>query len=156
MTGGVYAIPIQGRDNNYPHPHVIILEITGTKECLLIPAFSSEGVELELYLTAAETLGYRRDEISVEMDNAQFVTFIGGMTGKKACWLLERHRRISVRELLTAKKIGDMNPAGLSLIAKGILQLAQAKSELFSPALLKKIRKLVVSGSGAAGADAGE
>ena len=145
MVGGVYKIPIQGRHNNYPHPHVVILEITGAKECVIVPAFSSEGTELAMYVQALVSMGYSADLVCVELDNAKHVTFTGAMTGKPASWLPERYRRIAMRELNAAEKIGTMDSAGLSKIAEGLVKLAAAKPELFSPALVKRIRRLIIT-----------
>jgi len=144
MVGGVYKVPIQGRHNNFPHPHVVVLEITGTKECVIVPGFSCEGVELGMYLQDMASMGMSADLVCVELDNAQHVKFIGTMTGKRASWSVERHRRISTKELNTAEKIGEMDAAGLSKIAQGLVKMAEAKPERFSPALVKRMRQLIM------------
>ncbi len=60
-----------------------------TEECLLIPAFTSGGAEVEEYKRVVfAALGLRGDQAWVEIDNAVHVRFFDGRRGNLATWAL--------------------------------------------------------------------
>ncbi|HNO80504.1 MAG TPA: hypothetical protein PKN33_20845 [Phycisphaerae bacterium] len=142
MIGDVYTIPIKGAHHQYPHPHVVVIEISGSKESICVPAFSIEGAEVNLYLANIESLGISKDIACVELDNSKVVNFTAkGYTGKRAYWLVERFLKIDKSILRESTLIGDMKPEGIAAIAKGLLALNEVRPESFSKAILKRLRK---------------
>ena len=142
MTGEIYRIAIRGDHDSKPHPHVVILEFEGSRECLIVPAFDSEGFEVNAYIDAYKKMGYREDQLFVEIDNTEHVNFTSGHSGKKAYWLVARHYRLSVRAVTKNQKLGTLSNEGVSLIARGLLALSETKPEDFSSTLIKKLRQL--------------
>lgn len=143
MVGQVYRLAIQGAHHDDPHPHVVVVELSGAKESICVPSFSADGQEVQLYLDSVAALGIPMEAAFVELDNARMVTFLSGRhTGKRAYWLVERHRRLSQAILRDAELIGQMKPEGLSMIAQGLLRLSEARPAIFSGPLKKKLRKL--------------
>lgn len=143
MVGAVYSIEIQGAHHNDPHPHVVVVELSGSKESVCVPSFSADGQEVRLYLDAVEASGTPRDAACVELDNAVMVTFNSGRhRGKRAFWLVERFRHLSTASLRDATPIGQMKPEGLAAVASGLLRLAEARPAIFSEPFKKKLRKL--------------
>jgi hypothetical protein len=43
MQGNVYQIAAP-RHGNQPHLHVVVLEFSGNKDCIVVPAFSAAGM----------------------------------------------------------------------------------------------------------------
>ncbi len=146
MIGDIYSIPIKGAQHNNPHLHVIVIEISGSKEYVCVPAFSVEGVKV--YLENVEALGLSGEAACVELDNSEMVTFTApGYTGKHAYWLVERFRRISKSVVRDCELIGEMKEEGLAAIAGGLLALNEQRPETFSGPILKRIRKLASAAS---------
>ena len=56
-AGDIYSIPIQGEHDNFPHLHVVIVELRG--QCLVFPGFDASGHELRKTLDALEKQGLR-------------------------------------------------------------------------------------------------
>lgn len=121
--------------------NVVVLEISGSRECLVVPAFDIDGFEVNEFIAAQEKLGCRSDQIFVELDNSQHVDFESGYSGKKAYWLVSRYTRLAAKVVKNSKRIGTMDAAGFSQIVTGIIQFAETHPERFSNSILKKLRK---------------
>lgn len=143
MNGHIYRVPIQGHTRELPHPHVVLIELE--KECWVIPAFGDDGPEVAGVLAAHERMGIPATDAAVHMDNARFVTYSRGHSGIKAFWLIARAKKLTKAFLANYEKIGVMSDEGLLLLAEAVLRLARSKPDLFSPSLLKKLRKLTSS-----------
>ena len=140
MTGNVYLIPIQGHTQNRPHPQVVVLELD--RECLLVPAFDADGKEVTDFTEALARLLGPQADIFVELDNAKHVRFRSGFTGKRAKWVVARAWKMPKREVARQRQIGTMDAEGLARIIKGLLSYARQQPALFSPHLVKRLRKL--------------
>lgn len=141
MIGGVYRISILGDTDDLPHPHVVVLEMQD--DCLLIPAFSPGGPELERRLELLKSQGLERNVVSVEMDNALHVNWIGGFQGKRSCWFVFRFALISKRIINSARKLGQMDDSGVLKLLLGLLRLSDARPELFAKKRVKRIKEMV-------------
>jgi len=90
------------------------------------------------------TLGLLPKQAYVELDNAAHVHFYDGRPGNPAVWAVERFGRWTKSELSQHHAIGEMDTAGLLLVVEGLMALAEARPELFSPHLRKRIAKVAV------------
>ncbi len=142
MQGRVYQVVRPGKDDGQPHPHVVVVEISGSRECLVVPAYGKEGFKVQEFIDAEVKLGYPQDQVYIELDNARHVTFVPPFTGKPAFWLTAKVFRMSVRDFGACAHIGNMDPSGLSLIAGALLRLAESKPERFSAPLCKKLKQV--------------
>jgi hypothetical protein len=143
MVGDVYTIPIKGTHHEYPHPHVVVIEISDSKESVCVPAFSKDGAEVKIYLENIEALGISKDAACVELDNRKVINFTAkGYTGKIAYWLVERYLKIDRSILSESTLIGNMKPQGIAAIAKGLLALNEVRPESFTKPILKRLRKV--------------
>jgi hypothetical protein len=140
-SGDIHSIPIQGEQDNFPHLHVVIVELRG--QCLVFPGFDAGGYELQKTLKALEKQGLFRHEAGVELDNAQRVKFVAGRSGKMCFWLLARRIPLSAADLQRHRKIGEMDAKGLWELAEGILRLHAAKPHLIPPNFVREIQKLI-------------
>ena len=143
MNGNIYRIPIQGYAQNLPHPHVVLIELD--KECWIIPAFGADGPEIERLLNAHEVMGFNRADVAVHMDNGKHVSYHGNFTGIVAYWAVARALKVTKAHLATCEHLGQMKDDGLLLIAQAVARLAKSKPDFISPALQKKVRKLIES-----------
>ena len=141
MTGTVYLIPIQGHTKNLPHPQVVVIELD--KECVLVPAFGADGQEVNDLAAALSRLHGPQTDIFVELDNMKHVSFRPGFTGKRAKWIVARALKMTKKDVSLQRVIGTMDPEGLAKITAGLLSYARQQPALFSPHLVKKLRKLV-------------
>ena len=141
MLAGVYSLQIQGRFRDDPHPHVVVVELA--KECYAVPAFSVDGVEVQDLIRDRKNLEVMRDDqIYVQLDNAIHVSWERpGYTGKLAYWLVSQPKRLSKTDFGTHNRLGQMKPEGFQAIVQGVLNYADAKPDLFSKPVLKKLRK---------------
>ena len=142
MQGRLYRLTLRGEYDGLPHPHVVVIEFAGSRDCLVVPGFDAEGFKVNEAVVAYRDAGYATQETVVELDNAAHVRFNRPFTGKPAKWLIARNSRQPIRLLNGCECMGVMDDAGLSLIARGLLILATARPERFSAALLKRLRKL--------------
>jgi hypothetical protein len=140
-TGDVHSISIQGRHEELPHPHVVVIALPDN--CLVIPAFDSTGPELNDALRELERVyGLFRHEACVEMDNRKRVTFIPGVTGKESTWFIARFRLLSPAEVARHRKIGTMDDQGILDIAEGLLRFARAQPARMPRKYVKRVEKL--------------
>ncbi len=133
MQGWVYSISIEGHTESLPHPHVVVLEFDS--DCLVVPAFSKGGKDLEERLILLEKLG-------VELDNAQRIRWVSGMAGKMACWCVWRNYPLSKRTVNAAAKLGQMDDIGLLAIMECLLRYAEARPEQFAKKRVKRLREI--------------
>lgn len=151
MVGDVYSISIKGAHHDDPHPHAIVIEISGAKECICVPAFSTDGLEVNLYLDNIEALGVPRNMACVRLDNSKMIQFTApGYTGKPAYWLVERFRRLSKSVLRESELIGEMKPEGVAAIAGAMIKLNELRPETFTQPILKRLRRIATIESGPA------
>lgn len=153
MQGEVYQVARSGVDDDLPHPHVVVIEFDGSRDSLVVPAYSAEGFAVERTIEAARALGYPPEQVMVELDNALHIQATGSFTGRRAWWLTWRAFRISQVELQRHRKVGVMDRDGLRLIATALLELARVKPERFSGPTIRRLRQLIKSG-GPGGASA--
>jgi len=140
MQGGVYSIQIQGHVDNLPHPHVVVLEFDN--ECLMIPAFSKGGRDVEERIALLTALGFSREVVCVELDNAKHVTWASGRSGKLACWCVWRNYPVPKRIINSATCLGRMDVWGLLAIVDCLLRYAAARPEQFAKKRVKKLKEL--------------
>ena len=139
MTGEIFDIPIQGYHHNDPHPHVVVVELD--KECWVVPAFGSEGVEIDMWLDDFCLAGYPRGLCYVEMDNSEHVHWADGRSGKQAKWVIARARKLAKGQFRHRQPSGHMGVAGLSQIVENWIELAECVDH-YSPHLKKRLRQL--------------
>jgi hypothetical protein len=140
MQGNVYQIA-SPKYANQPHLYVVVLEFSGNKDCIVVPAFSAEGHKVNEVIQARLEQGDRLDQITVTLDNGAHIQFTGHHTGKLAHWLVSDADRLPIAEVEAHSLIGRMDEAGLKLIASGLLSFA-ATSVRFSRVVIKKLRQL--------------
>lgn len=138
MQGTVYSIRIQGHAANEPHPHVVLLEFD--QECLVVPCFTAGGHDVEERLVLLEKMGFARDVVSVELDNARHVNWVRGRSGHRGCWCIWRFETISKRILSTSQELGQMDDEGMLGLFQCLLRYAEARPELFSRKRVKRLR----------------
>jgi hypothetical protein len=143
MLGRVYQIKIQGHTQKLPHPHVVLIELA--HECLLVPAFSEGGREIEGLIRACQKIGYSSSTVTVLLDNKEYVAFRPPFTGARAHWAVARVVKMDKADLATPQHIGQMNDAGLLLIAKGYEGYANVHPSRASADMRKKVRKLIAA-----------
>jgi len=141
VQGKVYQIVREGRYGEKPHLYVVVLQFTGSNECLVVPAFGADGIAVNDVIQSYLDQGYRIDQVAVELDNAAHITFAGTYTGKRAHWLVADADRLPSGNIANYKFAGTMNSAGLKAIAEGILNYSTCTNR-FSANLLKKLRQL--------------
>lgn len=140
-TGKIFSLSGKVGGARAPHPHVVVIELA--EDCLLVPAYTSGGYEIEEFKrTAFAALGIREDQGWVEIDNAVHVRFYDGRAGNLATWLVARPDRWTHKELAAFTPIGEMDDAGLLLVVSTLAALMEARPEPFSPHLRKKVKKL--------------
>ena len=142
MQGRIYRVKLVGEYDELHHPFVVVLEFSGSRDCLVVPAFDAEGYKVNDSVAAFVASGYPPDTIFVELDNARFVSFRSAHTGKTAKWMVARYTRLSISVLNACECIGTMNAEGLSDIANGLLRLAGSRPQRFSPSALKKLKQI--------------
>ncbi len=141
MTGQVYNFPAERGDKN--HLHVVVLELSGSKQFLVVPAFGADGHTVNEAIDAFKSLYVARDDqIYIEMDNARYIQFAPGYTGKLAYWVFAQARLHSNREVKRATYVGEMSKAGLYQIVGGMLDFADAVPDRISANQLKRLQKL--------------
>ncbi len=141
MQGHVYQM-VSSNYGNQPHLYVVVLEFTGNKDCIVVPAFSADGFMVNQIIQARLDQGARLDEIVVTVDNSSCIQFSGHHTGKIAHWLVSDADRLLISDVQGAKFIGTMDSAALGAIAAGLLNFAPNVTR-FSPNVVKKLRKLI-------------
>jgi hypothetical protein len=142
QTGKIFSLCGRVGGARSPHPHVLAIELSD--ECLLIPAFTSGGPEIEEYKRLVfAALGLRGDQAWVEMNNAVHVRFFDGRPGNLATWVIERADRWTHKELAGHTPIGEMDEAGLLQILSTFLELMAASEGRFSPHLRKRVNRMV-------------
>ncbi len=144
MIGEVFFIPIQGRTQTKPHPHVVVAE-PQPDDFLLVPAFSEEGPEVKKLFDALYQMGYSPDHIYVGLDNADRVDFVNGWTGKEARWVIARAHRLPRKVILRNRRIGTMDSTGLRRICAELLALSKARPQEF-PATVRNAIKTTLDG----------
>jgi hypothetical protein len=141
MQGRVYQIT-STRYGNQPHLYVVVLEFSGNKDCLVVPAFSDDGFMVNSVIKARTAEGYRLDQIVVTLDNSQHIQFVTQHTGKQAHWLVSDVDRLPVSEVTANPFLGTMDATGLRQLAAGLLEFAKT-TDRFSNTVLKKLRQLI-------------
>jgi hypothetical protein len=140
MTGQVYQIST-GSYGGQPHLYVVVLEFSGNKDCIIVPAFSADGFKVNQVIQARLAAGNRIDQIAVLLDNAKHISFTSSHSGKEAYWLVSDADRIALNAVQAQRLVGTMDDAGIKAIAEGLLNFAP-NTMRFSAAVLKKLRKL--------------
>lgn len=116
MQGWVYKLQLAEYDGGEHHPHVVVLEFSGNRDCIVVPCYSRDGFKVQEYITAMRELGHSDPEIFVELDNSVRVRTVGLNTGKFAYWCPSPIRRVSLSVINQAKMIGEMDDTGLLAI----------------------------------------
>ena len=140
MRGHVYQFA-DVRYGNRPHLYAVVVEFSGNRDCIVVPAFSADGVAVNSVIQSRLDEGYRLDEVAVTLDNAAHVQFVGTHTGKVAHWLVSDADRLPQTFVDGSVAIGTMDDAGLKALAVGLLAFAP-NSARFSPAALRQFRLL--------------
>src|SRR5579863_4811137 len=141
MQGAVYSIGIQGHADNQPHPHVVLLEFD--KECFVVPCFTAGGHDVEERLVLLEKMGFARDVVSVELDNAKHVKWTSGRSGHLGCWCIWRFETLSKRVINASRRIGQMDDEGMLALVECVVRYAEARPEFFARKRIKRLREMV-------------
>jgi hypothetical protein len=140
LSGKIFSLSGKIGGARTRHPHLVAIELS--EHCLLVPAFSVGGYEIEHYKTLVfSALGLLPEQAYVELDNAAHVRFYDGRPGNPAVWVVERVGRWNKSELSRHQPIGEMDDAGLLVVVEGLTALTAARPELFSSHLRKRIAK---------------
>jgi len=141
LSGKIFSLSGKIGGARTPHPHLVAIELS--EHCLLIPAFSAGGYEIEQYKKLVfPALGLLPEQAYVELDNAAHVRFYDGRPGNPAVWVVERFGRWTKSDLSQHNPVGGIDTAGLLLVVEGLSALTAVRPELFSPHLRKRIAKV--------------
>jgi hypothetical protein len=140
LTGKIFDVSGKIGGARKVHPHIVAVEI-GT-DCLLLPAYTSGGHDIERYnQTIFAVVGVRVDQACVELDNAKHVRFYDSRKGNLATWVVERVDRWPNKELSPYAPVGEMDDVGLLAILQTLCGLIDALPERFSANLRKRARQ---------------
>lgn len=141
LTGKIFDLSGKVGGARTAHPHVVAVEVGN--DCLLLPAYTSGGHEIEQYKHYLfRALGLRPDQAYVELDNAVHVRFYDGRKGNLATWVVERVDRWPSMELAARRPAGEMDDAGLHKILITFGVLIKALPDRFSASVRKRVRQL--------------
>ena len=143
MQGSVYQLKLTDHDDGNPHPHVVVLTFSGNRDCIVVPAYSTDGFKINEYIEVAEAGGLRHEQIVVELDNAQHVDFTAFFPAKEAYWCVARFRRLSQTSVQQGKLIGTMRPEGMLKIAEALLSMTDVDPGDLSKNAIKSLRNLI-------------
>ena len=141
MMGSIYRVPITHRSIG-PHPHVVVLVVG--KQCYVVPGFSPGGHKVEEAIAARIAIGTPPDKVFVRLDNAAHVAPHTRFTWHDCYWMIADGYLASKDDLTASVPDGTMGAAGLDLIVRGLLLLAEEKPELFSPREVASLRRCLV------------
>jgi hypothetical protein len=117
LAGKIYTLSGHVGGARTPHPHLVAVEFSD--RCWLRP-----------------------DQAFVEIDNSLHVTFYDGRPPHEAVWVVERIDRWPKEELSRNRPIGEMNGAGLLLILGALLALMDAKPDLYSAPMRRRVSRM--------------
>ena len=152
MRGRIYRVPITHRSIG-PHPHVVVLVVG--KQCYVVPGFSPGGHKVEEAIAARVAIGTPPDKVFVRLDNAAHVTPHTRFTWHDCYWVIADGYLASKDDLAALTPDGTMDLAGMDLIVRGLLLLADEKPELFSPREVASLRRCLVATPPASGGSPG-
>lgn len=126
------------------HPCVVVLDVAGSKEYVIVPAYSVGRQTVEDAITLHTTHGnLPRDAVAVTLDNATAIRFAVKFDAYEAHWMTVSHHRVSYRTLKKARYLGKMNEDAFNKIVASLLDLAETRPEQFSQPLLKRLKRMV-------------
>lgn len=127
LISGVYS----GLTDQQPfdkHPTVVVLEIEGSNECLVIPAFTHGRETIEKLIQAYESDGVSRDALVVEMNNRLSINWSVKYSAKEhVYWSIMQIDRIDRSLIKQNKPIGTMKPEYMLQLYRGVLAYMQSK-----------------------------
>jgi hypothetical protein len=122
----------------------VVLEVAGSKEALVVPAFTAGRETISRAIEFYVSRGVDRSALSVLLDNAQAIEWHVNRTGVMAEWSVLQIDRVPLASITAGKRIGTMKPEPFLQLVNAILSFAQTTpgQGQFSAPLLKKLRKL--------------
>lgn len=141
MPAALYSIRIQGKRDNFEHPHLVVVQVG--ENCLCVPAFSSGGHELEETISALGRQGIFPHQCSVEIDNAKHVKFADGRTGRLATWIVARRQILSLSAIRNHPVIGEMDNYGLLQVVECIIEWNRNRPEDLPPKIARALKRLM-------------
>ncbi|HEX4795292.1 MAG TPA: hypothetical protein VH370_15965 [Humisphaera sp.] len=146
MQGGVYHLALSDVDEDKPHLHLVVLTFSGNRDCIVVPAYSTDGPAVNDFIQTCLKSGMREDEIYARLDNAKYLTFPSGFPAKEAYWCISRPRRVAQSTVLSGRFLGTMKPQGVLQIVSRLLASLQSHSpSLLSPKAVKSLRNYAKS-----------
>lgn len=124
---------------------MIVLDITGSRECVVVPAYSVGRQTVEDVIRLHTEGGLPHDAVVVTLDNAEAIRFAVKFDAYEAHWMIVNHHRTSYEALRRARYLGEMKEGPFNQIVASLLRLADARPDQFSQPLLKRLRKMVRS-----------
>lgn len=114
------------------------------RQCYVVPGFSPGGHKVEEAIAARVAIGTPPDKVFVRLDNAAHVAAHTRFTWHQCYWMIADGYLASKDDLAALVPDGTMDAAGLDLIVRGLLLLAEEKSELFSPREVASLRRCLI------------
>jgi len=142
MVGKVYSIPIRGKADCRDHLHLVVA--TAGQNNLVIPAFGSDGPELQAALKSFLSVrGCFNYQCSIELDNNKHIRFLGSKTGKLATWFVGRRQILSTSEIEKHPIEGIMDAAGMLKIVECVLLWHETKPDDLAAKFVKMAQLLL-------------
>ena len=126
------------------HPCVVVLQITGSKEAIVVPAFTAARVGISRLIDFYVERGISREALSVVLDNAKIIDWRVNRDPVLAEWAVLQIDRVPLAALSKGKQIGTMRKEAFVQIVDSILLFSESTpgTNRFSEPVLKKLRKL--------------
>ncbi len=126
------------------HPCVVVLQITGSKEALVVPAFTAGRKSITSLIDSFVKDGISRDALSVVLDNAKAIKWRVNRDPVLAEWAVLQIDRVPMAALNTGKQIGTMNDDAFVQVVDAILLFSETTpgNNRFSAPILRRLRRL--------------
>ena len=128
------------------HPCVVVLEITGSKDAIVVPAFTHGRDTIEKLIAFYVEQGESREDLSARMDNREAIEWSSPVDAVSDVeWAVLQFDRIPLASLDKAKRVGTMNSDSFLVVVQTLLRFAETApgQSRLSPHVLKKLRQLV-------------
>ena len=126
------------------HPCVVVLEIEGSDECLVIPAFTAGREQVENTIEFYCDGGLDSSAVAVTFDNREAILWHRPEhAAERVHWVTIQMDKVD-RSLFAGKsKSGTMKPAFMIEIYKSVIAYLESShgNDRFSPHIAKKINK---------------
>ena len=141
MVGAVYFLSDQ--DSPFgKHPCVVVLEIRGSRECIIVPGFSTGRDTVEQAIETLVEAGLSRSAVAVTLDNRHHLSLVRRIETYEAHWVTAQWARLPLAVLRKGSHVARMDDEALKRIVAALIELASERPGEFSQPLIRKLRQL--------------